>query len=64
MDAVIGNIKSLLRSGHGVKLARFGSFKPVVRKERRGINPRTGTRIEIRRGVAVKFKAFKGILFS
>lgn len=64
LDLVVGQIKSFLRAGHGVKIAGFGCFRPVVRNARLGRNPRTGKPIHIERGTAIRFKAFKGILLK
>ena len=44
------------RSGEGIKLPRFGSFRVQNRKARKGRNPATGETIEIAERKAVVFK--------
>lgn len=47
IGATIDTILEKLNSGEKVIIAGFGTFSVVQRKARKGINPRTGERIEI-----------------
>lgn len=59
IDQILEIIKSRLIQGEKVLLSRFGSFRVVRRKNRRGINPQTGKPIVIPGRRAVSFKPSK-----
>ena len=48
-----------LAKGNKIELRGFGVFKPILRKERVGRNPKTGEIITISKKVAVIFKPGK-----
>lgn len=54
-------IKSRLASGEKVLLSGFGCFRVVERKDRKGVNPKTGETIIIAGRKAIKFKPSKNI---
>jgi nucleoid DNA-binding protein len=64
-QAIVGMIfdliKSKLTSGEKVLLSGFGCFRVVERKDRKGINPKTGKAIIIPGRKAIKFKPSKDI---
>jgi DNA-binding protein HU-beta len=47
MDSLTKNIITALQNGEEVRLSNFGIFKINKRKERTGVNPRTGEKIKI-----------------
>jgi DNA-binding protein HU-beta len=55
VEAVIAGIKIGVKKSAGVQLIGFGTFKPVTRKARNGINPKTGQKIKIKASKTVKF---------
>ncbi|MEW5805472.1 MAG: HU family DNA-binding protein [Patescibacteria group bacterium] len=62
VDFVFGDLINTVRSGNEASLAGFGSFSLAYRRARKGINPRTGERINISATRVPKFrpaKAFK-----
>lgn len=58
-DMFLAQIKDQMSQGFDVDLYRFGSFMGVVRKARKGRNPKTGEAIQIPEKRVVKFKAWK-----
>jgi DNA-binding protein HU-beta len=54
-------IASTLKKGDTLSIQGFGSFKVVVRKARKGRNPRTGEEINIPASKAVKFTPGKAL---
>jgi nucleoid DNA-binding protein len=54
-------IKSKLASGEKVLLSGFGCFRVVERRDRKGVNPKTGEAIIIPGRKAIKFKPSKNI---
>ena len=56
--AIIGDA---LKTGDGVSIAGFGSFKTVQRKARKGRNPKTGEEIAIPACKVVKFTPGKAL---
>ena len=48
VDTVFGNIVAALHQGEKVELRGFGSFRLRRREPRRGRNPRTGDRVDVR----------------
>ncbi|MBN1289479.1 MAG: HU family DNA-binding protein [Actinobacteria bacterium] len=61
VDAVLNAITDALKKGEKVQLPGFGSFEVKERKERQGINPKTGEKITIAATKAPTFKAGKGL---
>ena len=53
-------VKSL-KKGHAVTLVGFGTFKPAMRRARKGRNPLTGGVIKIPRRKTVRFSAGKAL---
>jgi DNA-binding protein HU-beta len=56
VDVILEAIKSRLVKGEKVLLSGFGCFRVVKRKDRWGINPKTGGSIVIPGRKAVRFK--------
>lgn len=56
LDAVLKVTVDTLRKGDDVSIIGFGSFKVTERNSRKGLNPRTGERIEIPARRVVKFR--------
>lgn len=61
VDAVFGTITGALKSGEEVNISGFGKFVVKERKERQGVNPRTGEKITIAAGKKLKFRAGKDL---
>ena len=61
IDAIFGAMKRALAEGDRIELRGFGVFTVKPRKTGVGRNPRTGTRVEIAPGRAVRFKPGKGL---
>jgi len=61
LDGIFSEIASCLVSGKAVKILGFGSFSVYERKERKGINPRTGEEIVIPARRAIRFKPSKNL---
>jgi len=61
VDGIFSEIASCLVSGKAVKILGFGSFSVYERKERKGINPRTGEEIVIPARRAIRFRASKNL---
>ena len=62
VNAVIENIKGLVKKHKSLQLIGFGTFKVVNRKARTGINPKTQEKIKIKASKSVRLtpgKAFK-----
>jgi DNA-binding protein HU-beta len=58
-DAVISGITDSLISGEKISIYGFGTFDIIQKKERAGVNPKTGEKITIAARSAVKFKPAK-----
>lgn len=58
-DAVIKNICASLQGGESITIKGFGTFKVVERKAKKGVNPKTGEKINIPASKTVKFKVSK-----
>jgi integration host factor subunit alpha len=56
VDVILEMIKSRLVRGEKVLLSGFGCFRVMTRKDRRGINPKTGSPIIIPGRKVVRFK--------
>ncbi|MBZ5499568.1 MAG: HU family DNA-binding protein [Acidobacteriia bacterium] len=59
VDVILETIKKRLVQDEKVVISGFGCFRIVKRKDRRGVNPRTGDAIVIRGRKAVVFKPSK-----
>ena len=62
VNAVIENIKAIVKKSKSLQLIGFGTFKVVNRKARTGINPKTQAKIKIAASKSVRFSpglAFK-----
>jgi DNA-binding protein HU-beta len=57
VDAFLDSITEALRSGEPVSFTGFGKFSPQHRKERQGVNPRTGEKVTIPAARVPKFSA-------
>jgi len=47
METVFGTISDCLKRGEEVNIGGFGAFKVKVRSARKGVNPKTGEKIQI-----------------
>jgi len=56
IDLILDTIKARLTRGEKVLLSGFGCFRVVSRKDRKGINPKTGESIIIPGRKAIRFK--------
>lgn len=61
LDAVFTAIQESLQAGSEVNIYGFGKFKVKTRKARKGVNPKTGEKIEISERRHPTFKAGKGL---
>ena len=61
IDAILGAMKGALAGGDRIELRGFGVFTVKPRKTGVGRNPRTGTRVDITPGRAVRFKPGKDL---
>ena len=59
LDAAIKLIQHSVSKGDEVKLVGFGTFDQLVRKKRKGRNPKTGTAIEIPQTRVPRFRPGK-----
>ena len=57
VDAFLDSITEALRGGESVSFTGFGKFAPQHRKERQGVNPRTGEKVTIPAARVPKFSA-------
>lgn len=61
LELIIDTITSTLKSGQEVALTGFGTFSAKKRAARRGVNPKTGEKIQIAAMTVPKFKAGKSL---
>lgn len=59
VDTVFDTIVNTLARGEEVTISGFGAFVVKKRDARRGVNPRTGEKIQIAATVTPKFRAGK-----
>lgn len=59
LDTITQAIQTSVKKGDSVRLAGFGTFKKMVRKARKGINPSTGETLSIPRKTVPKFSPSK-----
>ncbi len=57
LDAAMDAIIEAMKKGENVQLIGFGTFAPVKKAARKGINPATKKAIDIPAKVVAKFKA-------
>jgi nucleoid DNA-binding protein len=57
VDAFLDSVTEALRRDEAVTFTGFGKFSPQQRKERQGVNPRTGQRVTIPAARVPKFSA-------
>jgi DNA-binding protein HU-beta len=57
VDAFLDSITDALRRDEAVSFTGFGKFSAQQRKERQGVNPRTGERVTIPAARVPKFSA-------
>jgi DNA-binding protein HU-beta len=57
VDAFLDSITEALRRDEAVSFTGFGKFSPQQRKERQGVNPRTGEKVTIPAARVPKFSA-------
>lgn len=55
VDMIIDAIKELLEEGHKIEIREFGTFRPVMRKEKLGRIIATGGTVKIPARLAPKF---------
>ncbi len=56
VDAVFNHMTDILESGEPLKIVRFGTFCPLFKNARKGINPSTGESIIIPARKTVSFR--------
>jgi DNA-binding protein HU-beta len=61
VDALVGAVKTSLRTGQAVTVVGFGTFYPGARAARAGRNPRTGGALQIAAARVPKFRAGKAL---
>jgi len=61
LETIIEIITSSLKSGGEVALTGFGTFSAKKRAARKGVNPKTGEKIQIAAMTVPKFKAGKAL---
>ena len=59
LEEVLDVIIKTLKNNEKVDLVGFGGFKVTLRKSRKGVDPRTGKKIQIPTVKVVKFKTGK-----
>ena len=61
LEAVLDETTKAMQKGDRVVLTGFGAFQVSKRAARRGVNPKTGAKIQIPAMKVPKFKAGKGL---
>ncbi len=56
VDSLFKVMEEALNSGEVIKIVRFGTFSPLLKKSRKGINPTTGETILIPARKTVSFR--------
>ncbi|MEF3168023.1 MAG: HU family DNA-binding protein [Deltaproteobacteria bacterium] len=56
VDRIFRHVRDALLTGAEVKIVRFGTFSPVLKRERRGVSPVTGAPIVIPARKTVVFR--------
>lgn len=57
LDALMDNVKNLVKYDKEIRLIGFGTFKKAHRGERKGRNPQTGEEITIQASDSLAFKS-------
>ena len=57
VDAFLDSVEETLVQGDSITFTGFGKFSPQQRKERQGVNPRTGQKVTIPAARVPKFSA-------
>jgi DNA-binding protein HU-beta len=61
LESILDNITRALQKGDKVVFTGFGAFVASKRKARRGVNPKTGAKINIPAMTVPKFRAGKAL---
>jgi len=61
LNIILEEISNSLKKGKDVVFTGFGTFSVSKRKARRGVNPKTGEKIQIAATKVPKFKAGKSL---
>ena len=61
LEAMIGGVRTTLKTGGSVSLVGFGTFAVTKRAARSGRNPRTGATIKIKAAKVPKFRPGKAL---
>lgn len=61
VDTVLGVMADTLAKNESVRIPDFGIFEYRTRKERNGVNPKTGEKIIIPEKKVLTFKPYKGL---
>ncbi len=61
LKSIIGAIQDSLKTGGEIKVGGLGTFKVLERKERDGVNPRTGDKMTIPAMRVPSFRAAKAL---
>jgi len=61
VDSFIQVVSDTMKKSENVTLVGFGTFKITNRKERMGVNPKTGEKIKIKAAKVPKFVAGKAL---
>ncbi len=61
LEAMIGGVRSTLKTNGSVSIVGFGTFAVTKRAARSGRNPRTGATIKIKAAKVPKFRPGKGL---
>ncbi len=56
VDSIFRVMEETLNKGEQIKIVRFGTFSPLLKKSRKGINPTTGEKIHIPARKTVSFR--------
>jgi DNA-binding protein HU-beta len=59
LNAVLESIIEMVKDGFNLNLTGFGSFYKTFRKDRIGVNPKTGEKMKIAASTSVGFKVGK-----
>jgi len=61
VECIFGTIKECLKKNEEINIGGFGAFKVKQRAARKGINPKTGERIDIKASNAASFRPSKAL---
>ncbi len=61
VNAFVDAVQDVMKDGGKLTLVGFGTFYVAERNARKGVNPKTGEKINIPAGKSPKFKAGKGL---